>query len=80
MVNDYGYILFQDGNLDEALVWLEKTIEMDADRVPVYVNIADVLVGLGRSKEAIPYYQYYIELYPDTPFKTRIERFLRDNS
>ncbi len=76
ITNDYGFVLFKDKQYAEALFWLEKTIELDAKRIPVYLNIADTLVELGRTKEAVPYYQYYLELYPDTPLLERIETFL----
>lgn len=72
IVNDYGFILYRNGQLEESLYWLEKTIELDADRVPVYLNIADTLVELERKAEAIPYYEYYLKLYPDSPVKERV--------
>ncbi|MEJ2065726.1 MAG: polysaccharide deacetylase family protein [Reinekea sp.] len=77
IVNDYGFVLYRDGQFKNALAWLEKTIEMDANRVPVYLNIADVLVELQREEEAVPYYQFYLELYPDSPLKGRVTQFLK---
>ncbi len=52
---------------------------MDAERIPVYVNIADALVELGRTSEAIPYYQYYLETYPGTPLRDRILEFMTEH-
>jgi len=72
LVNDYGFILYRDGQYEEALYWLEKTIELDADRIPIYLNIADTLVKLDRKPEAVPYYEYYLKLYPDSPVKDRV--------
>lgn len=79
VVNDYGYVLYRDKQFSKALGWLEKTIEMDAERIPVYVNIADTLANLDRVSEAIPYYEYYLELYPDSPIKERIDIFLSNH-
>lgn len=76
LVNDYGFILYRDGQYEQALFWLEKTIELDADRIPVYLNIADTLVELNRHSEAEPYYEYYLELYPDSPVRDRVEEAL----
>ncbi len=77
VVNDYGYVLYRDKQFEKALSWLEKTIEMDAERVPVYLNIADTLVELNRVQQAVPYYQYYLEIYPDSPLKDRVNDFLK---
>jgi len=76
VVNDYGFILFRDGQYAKAQPWLEKTIELDAKRASVYLNIADNLVKLEREKEAIPYYQYYLELKPNSSLKERVSDFL----
>lgn len=76
VVNDYGFILFRDGQYQKAQSWLEKTIELDARRTSVYLNIADNLVKLNREKDAIPYYQYYLELKPESVLKERVNAFL----
>ena len=79
VVNDYGYLLYRDKQFEKALGWLEKTIELDAERTPVYINIADTLVNLNRFSDAIPYYEYYLELYPDSPLKERVDTFLNNH-
>ncbi|MDN3649294.1 polysaccharide deacetylase family protein [Reinekea marina] len=76
ITNDYGFVLFRDKQYKQALFWLEKTIELDAKRIPVYLNIADTLVALNQLSEAVPYYQYYLEVYPDSPLKDRVDEFL----
>ena len=80
IVNDYGFILYRNKQYGDALFWLEKTIELDAKRIPVYLNIADTLVALKKLQEAVPYYRYYLELYPESPVKERVEEFLKANS
>jgi len=77
IVNDYGFVLYKDGQLNNALLWLEKTIELSPNRIPVYLNIADTLAELGRRDDAVSYYKYYLELYPDSPVKDRVDKFLR---
>ncbi|MBU2862988.1 polysaccharide deacetylase family protein [Reinekea forsetii] len=76
ITNDYGFVLFKDEQYKQALFWLEKTIELDAKRIPVYLNIADTLVALNQHSEAVPYYEYYLEVYPDSPLKDRVNEFL----
>ncbi len=80
MVNDYGFILYRAGQFESALHWLEKTIELDPERKPAYLNIADTLVELQRPKDATPYYQYYLKVYPNSPLKSRIDEFLQEHS
>ena len=77
-INDYGYILFRDGQYEKALGWLEKTIEIDPERVYAYGNIAEVLVALDRAAEAVPYYEYYLELWPDSPKRQDVLDFLKE--
>jgi hypothetical protein len=33
-------------------------------------------VELNRNSEAVPYYKYYLELYPNSPLKERVDSFL----
>ncbi len=80
MVNDYGFILYRAGQFESALHWLEKTIELAPERKSAYLNIADTLVELQRPKDAIPYYQYYLKVYPSSPLKSRIDEFLQEHS
>lgn len=77
IVNDYGFILYQDGQYKKAQPWLEKTMELDARRTSVYLNIADNLVALDKEKEAVPYYEYYLELKPNSSLKDRVATFLQ---
>lgn len=77
IVNDYGFMLYRNREFEQALTWLEKTIEMDGERIPVYLNIADTMVELERISDAVPYYKYYLERYPDSPVKPRIDAFLQ---
>lgn len=59
IMNNYAYFLEQSGELTEALVVLEKVLELDPSRMVAHLNIADVLWGLDRPAEAAEYYATY---------------------
>jgi|GEM_PF-3575950 len=79
IVNDYGFILFKDGQYKKAQPWLEKTMELDAKRTSTYLNIADNLVALNREKDAVAYYKYYLELKPNSSVRERVDAFLANH-
>jgi tetratricopeptide (TPR) repeat protein len=63
-VNNYGFVLDKLGRNDEALIWYYRTVELDPKRTPIYLNLGDIMVKLGKPSLAIPYYQRYLHLYP----------------
>jgi tetratricopeptide (TPR) repeat protein len=52
------------GNLDEAIDWYKKTLEIKPDSAEVQYNLANVLLRKGEFDEAISCYQRAIELRP----------------
>ncbi len=64
IVNNYAFVLDQLNENDQALKWYFRTVELDAKRISVYLNLGDIMVELGRDSEAIPYYERYLHLYP----------------
>lgn len=64
IVNNYGYMLDQLNENEEALKWYYRTVEINPRRTAVYMNLGDIMVELGRPQEAIPYYERYLHLYP----------------
>ncbi len=64
IVNNYAFVLDQLDENEKALKWYYRTIELDAKRIPLYLNLGDIMVELGRPAEAIPYYERYLHLYP----------------
>lgn len=64
IVNNYGFMLDQLNENEEALKWYYRTVELDAKRVAVYMNLGDMMVKLGRPQDAVAYYERYLHLYP----------------
>ena len=64
LLNNYAYMLDQLNENDEALKWYYRTLELDPKRTPVYLNLGDLMVKLGRSQDSIPYYERFLHLYP----------------
>jgi len=67
IVNNYAFVLDKLGENDKALKWYYRTIELDAKRTAVYLNLGDIMVKLDRPLEAIPYYERYLHLFPSSP-------------
>ena len=80
IVNNYGFVLYRLGRVQESLGWFEKTIALDPGRAVVYLNLADALWKLGREDEARPRYRRYLELWPSSPRRSEIESLLGNTS
>jgi len=61
-LNDYAFFLSEMNQNQKAKPILQKVIEIDPNRVVVYINIGDVCWNLGEQEKARGYYQKYIEL------------------
>ncbi|MGO9804053.1 MAG: tetratricopeptide repeat protein, partial [Steroidobacteraceae bacterium] len=59
-----GAVLKQQGRLEEALVSLERVLQIEPDDVPVLVTAANCLCALGRAREAVPLYERALERNP----------------
>jgi len=64
IINNYAYALDMLNENEAALKWYYRTVELDAKRISVYLNLGDLMVELHRPQEAIPYYERYLHLYP----------------
>lgn len=64
IVNNYAFVLDQLDENDDALKWYFRTVELDAKRISVYLNLGDIMMELDRPVDAIPYYERYLHLYP----------------
>lgn len=60
----------------ESIESFLKTIELEPERVVVYVNLGDALWKLERTEEAREYYRRYLELWPSSPRREEIERLV----
>jgi peptidoglycan/xylan/chitin deacetylase (PgdA/CDA1 family)/uncharacterized caspase-like protein len=64
IVNNYGFMLDQLNENNEALKWYYRTVELDPKRTAIYMNLGDMMVKLGRQQDSVPYYERYLHLYP----------------
>lgn len=54
----YAWVLFQQGRYDEALVWMERSLENTEEPSEVlYEHLGDILAKLGRIEEAVGYWE-----------------------
>jgi protein O-mannosyl-transferase len=63
--NDLSSDLLQEGKADEAMVHLQKAMEVQPDYPEAYYNLGDALVQKGRVVEAITQYQKAVEIQPN---------------
>ena len=64
----YGWVLFQQGNYEEAKLWVAKSLEQDDNSAVVVEHYGDVLWKLGEMKEAIKYWEKAVELGEGSEF------------
>ena len=60
--NNLGVILKLNGRIAEAIVHLQKTLELKPDHASAYNNLGVAFAGLGRLDEAIAHYQKALEI------------------
>lgn len=53
----YGWIFFKQGKFEEARIWIDKALKNGSDKSAVVLeHYGDVLYRLGRSQEAVEYW------------------------
>ena len=67
LINAYGVVLAQAGDLDGARKQLERAVELEPKMVQGLVNLGNVEKIAGRFSEAAKYYRKAIELNPANP-------------
>jgi tetratricopeptide (TPR) repeat protein len=60
-------LYYATGKYNEALPYLEKTLQIDPKRKEAHGNIAELYMKLGRKAEAKQHYEEYLRLYPTSP-------------
>ena len=65
--NNLGFVLLQDGKVDEALPHFEKAVLLQPDDANAQKNLGSALLEKGRVDEAIGYYQTALKFKPDDP-------------
>ena len=65
--NNIGFLLSQNGKLDEAIKWYKESIKI-WDKYPnAYYNLAEALEKKGMYSEAITNFETCIKLVPQSP-------------
>jgi tetratricopeptide (TPR) repeat protein len=63
--NGLGYALLQKGQVDEAIVQLQKALEINPNYAEAHNNLGNALVQKGLVDEAIGQYQKALEINPN---------------
>lgn len=61
-----GLLLSQSGKIDEAVVWLRKSLALDARQERYWQNLVAVLMGAGRVAEAHEAAREAVGLFPNS--------------
>ena len=64
--NNLGAVLFQEGNVDEAVAEFQKTLQINPDDAKAYVNLGLALCRKGNVDEGITQYQKALQIDPDS--------------
>ncbi len=64
----YGSILLEEGQVDEAIRFLDKSIELDPWLVQSYSMLGDAYYNIGKYDEAIRYWEEEIKYSPNNIF------------
>lgn len=58
----YAWVLFQQGNYQEALLWIEEAVKLNKTSAVMYEHYGDILSKLKREKEAIVQWQKALDI------------------
>ena len=64
IVNNYGYVFLQGGELDKALEFFKKNIENYPNSANVYDSYAEALLAKGDKKNAMINYEKAFQMDP----------------
>jgi tetratricopeptide (TPR) repeat protein len=73
-----AFVNVKRNNLDAALDMYQKAIGLAPNNPNIRKSIADVYRLTGQSALAIDNYKVYLELVPESTFKTEIETYMRN--
>jgi predicted O-linked N-acetylglucosamine transferase (SPINDLY family) len=62
-----GGIALNDGDTAAAIDLVRRAIDADPNNATFHFSLGSVLASIGRSREAIPYFQDAVRLRPDLP-------------
>jgi tetratricopeptide (TPR) repeat protein len=63
--NSLGYLLLKKGDVDGAIAYCQKALELKPDFVDAHNNLGNALLRKGRVDEAIIQFQKALEIMPD---------------
>lgn len=74
-LDTYGWILFQLGNIEEAIVYLEKSVATNQASAIVYEHLGDAYIAAGNKSKAKEAYLKALEMDPNLKStKERLEK------
>jgi tetratricopeptide (TPR) repeat protein len=62
--NNLGYVLRQNGQVDEAIIQYQKALEIDPEYAKAHYNLGNALFQKGRVDEAMEHYQKALKIQP----------------
>lgn len=74
-LDTYGWILFQLGNIEEAIIYLEKSVATNQASAIVYEHLGDAYIAAGNKSKAKEAYLKALEMDPNLKStKERLEK------
>ncbi|MFC1738972.1 sulfatase-like hydrolase/transferase [Planctomycetota bacterium] len=67
IILDVARIAMEQGNYKEAVVYLEKAIQLKPDKTQPHDKLGLALLGLGKTNEAVKHFEEVLRLSPETP-------------
>jgi tetratricopeptide (TPR) repeat protein len=63
--NNLGIVLFQKGNVDEAISKLQRAVDLRPENAPAHYNLAKALLQKGQVADAMAHYRKLLEIAPN---------------
>jgi putative PEP-CTERM system TPR-repeat lipoprotein len=77
IADTYGWILFQQGDLDLSLELLRKAANLSSDNPEIQYHLASVLAAAGRAEESQTLLNRLLQEYPEFPSRDKAEALVR---
>ena len=73
-MDTYAWVLFQQGNYQEALHWIEKAVKINTTSSVLLEHYGDILSKLGKTNEAVKYWGKSIDLIKNGNTEASIDK------
>ncbi|MGO3163888.1 MAG: tetratricopeptide repeat protein [Sphingobacteriaceae bacterium] len=70
----YAWVLFQQEKYPEALKWIEKAVKNSSPSAVLFEHYGDILVMLGKKKDAVKQWEKALELSDDSADTNKIKQ------